>query len=105
MERQAQLKVNEMLDNVVDDEHYVIKWHYFRDEQLILVVQNDVSGFNISVKAKGYKLDSLYTLAPFIYARHFSTSNTKPWVQWADQHFKRVTRLYKCMASQVPIMF
>lgn len=87
-------EINEMLNNKVGSEHYVIKQHYFKDGKLILVVHDDISGLNISVKAMDYKLYFPHVLAPYIHAKQFSMSNAKPWEQWADQHFKRVRRLF-----------
>ncbi len=54
----------------------------------------------MTVKVEDYKLDFTHALASYIRAKQFSTNNAKPWVQWADQHFKRVRRLF-CRLEQV----
>ena len=95
LEGMHSLEVNEMLDNEVDGEHYEIKWHYFREGKLLLVVHDSISGLNITVKAEDNQLDFRHALASFIHAKQFSTDNAKPWVQWADRHFKRVRRLIR----------
>ena len=85
-------EVGEILDKEVNGDHYEIKRHYFRDGNLVFVVQDAV--FDM-VSAKDYKKDFPHVLATCIRAKQFSTKNAKSWEEWANSHFKCVWRLFR----------
>lgn len=79
-----------MLDNEVNFEHHLVKWHKFWAGKQTVMVHKDTLGLTIPVKAKDSMLDFLYALASYIHSKQFSTGRSKPWVTWADKPFKAV---------------